>query len=163
EWAQEANAWANPPWELIPEAFDKVIKEAISITIFVPYFQTGSSNADGGRLYCAPSANLSLLEVDPMLAIRSTIQEGTTACGKTPWGVTLVAKIGVKSSCFDSKREQPAIHGSASQTVHSGAKTHETEYETYVNIIEQYHNLRHYTPEETANKLQAGVHDWPQT
>ncbi|KNC87568.1 hypothetical protein SARC_00333 [Sphaeroforma arctica JP610] len=148
KWAQEVNAWANPPWKLIPDILDEIIEEATSITICAPYYP----NATWFPKF------LSLLEEDPMLVEKTNntfLKEGKKACGKTPWGVTLVVKIGVKCPYLDSTREQRAIHVAASEPVHSGDAPQATEYETRVNLIEQYHKLRIYTLEEPIHKLEA--------
>ncbi|KNC77652.1 hypothetical protein SARC_09892 [Sphaeroforma arctica JP610] len=96
KWADEINAWANPPWELVPDVLDKVIEKATSITICVPHYPNAS---------WFPKL-MSLLEQDPMIVknMNNTfLQGGTTARGKTPWGVTLVAKIGTKSPYLTKK------------------------------------------------------------
>ncbi len=155
KWADETNPWANPPWELIPAVLDKVIEEATSITICVPFFP----NATWFTTF------LSLMETDPMLVENTNntfLKEGYKACGKTPWGVTLVAKIGPNSPYFEQKVTHPAAH-IAANTI--GAEPREPDNATYwdkIGLIAQYHNIAHTTSEETVDKLEQDGHTWAQ-
>lgn len=152
KWAEEINAWANPPWELIPDVLDKVIDEATNITICVPYFP----NAAWFPKF------LSLMEEDPILVENTNntfLYQGTKACGKTPWGTTIVAKIGPKSPYFDYKPRNPTLNIAAQQEVDNNAPE-TAQYWDKITLIAQYHNVGHYTAAETIDKLDQDGQNW---
>ena len=85
DWSKELAPWANTPWQLT-EVLDKVIKDKVSIAIYVPYY----TNA-------VVPKGLSLLEKHLTIIPNKENtfpREGKKVCGKTPWGQSLVGKIG---------------------------------------------------------------------
>ena len=152
DWSKESAPWANPPWELIPEVLQKVIKDKVSIAICVPYYP----NAAWFPTW------LSLLERDPIIIPnkRDTfLKEGRKVCGKTPWGETLIGQIGPNSPYFDTSIERIKLN--TTEISEEERDRQQAQHDRWFTLIRQYHTVGHYTIEETIANLKKDGLEWP--
>ena len=78
--------WANPPWRLIPQLLDHVVKQKLTITIVVPVY----TNAKWYNKF------KTMVTKRPIIVPRcknTFLHEGDKVIGKHPWDFTAVAVI----------------------------------------------------------------------
>lgn len=91
KWGNE-NAWANPPWHLIPRVLQRVKVEKIDLTICVPYYN---------RAAWWPVFTKMQKDKPIMIGKQQDVflRRGVEQVGATPWDVTIISRITGKQDC----------------------------------------------------------------